>query len=103
MYVVPYFLSAQAIPFFAPLPAYMSFLFNQGWLTVIMNWTSLVFSSVANLVVPFLLFLASKRYSASAVLNLQEDLQEGEYRGSVQIAIVQLAILIILLRKPRTR
>lgn len=42
---------------------------TQGWLTIIMNWTSLLFSSGANLVVPFVLYLLSKRYRASAVLD----------------------------------
>jgi len=74
------------------------FLFNQGWLTVIMNWASLIFTSVTNLVIPFLLYLVSKRYSASAVLGLPE----GVYRGSVEIAVVQPVILIILLHKRRT-
>jgi hypothetical protein len=41
----------------------------QGWIAIILNWTSLIFSSPANLVIPFLLFLVSKRYKASALLD----------------------------------
>ena len=41
----------------------------QGWIAIILNWTSLVCSSPANLIIPFLLYLVSKRYKASALLD----------------------------------
>ena len=41
----------------------------QGWIAIILNWTSLIFSSPANLIIPFLLYLVSKRYKASALLD----------------------------------
>lgn len=41
----------------------------QGGLTAILNWASLVFTSPANLLVPFILFIVSKRHLASAVLD----------------------------------
>ena len=41
----------------------------QGWIGIILNWTSLVFSSPANLIIPFLLYLVSKRYKATALLD----------------------------------
>ena len=41
----------------------------QGWIAIILNWASLVFSSPANLIIPFLLYLVSKRYKASALLD----------------------------------
>ncbi|KAF9516504.1 hypothetical protein BS47DRAFT_1315345 [Hydnum rufescens UP504] len=53
---------------------------TNGWLTIIMNWTSLVFSSVANLVIPFVLYLVSKRYKASAALDLHRDHDEFRIR-----------------------
>lgn len=39
-----------------------------------MNWTSLFFSSTANLVIPFVLYLVSKRYHASAALDLHQGI-----------------------------
>jgi len=53
---------------------------TNGWLTIIMNWTSLFFSSTANLVIPFILYLVSKRYHASAALDLHQ--QHDEFRLS---------------------
>ncbi|KAF8232896.1 hypothetical protein L208DRAFT_1269922 [Tricholoma matsutake] len=47
---------------------------TNGWLTIIMNWTSLFFSSTANLVIPFVLYLVSKRYHASAALDLHQGI-----------------------------
>ena len=41
----------------------------QGWIAIILNWTSLIFSSPANLIIPFILYLVSKRYKASALLD----------------------------------
>jgi len=43
---------------------------SNGWITTILNWTSLLFASVANLIVPFLLYIMSRRHRATA--NLQE-------------------------------
>lgn len=54
----------------------------QGWLTVVMNWTSLFFSSIANLIIPFILYLLSKRYHASAAL----DLHQGTYHPPQSIS-----------------
>ena len=42
---------------------------SQGWIAIILNWTSLVCSSPANLIIPFILYLVSKRYKASALLD----------------------------------
>ncbi|KAF8128973.1 AAAP amino acid permease [Boletus edulis] len=41
---------------------------NDG-LAIILNWASLVFTTPSNLLVPFILFIVSKRHSASAVLD----------------------------------
>lgn len=41
----------------------------QGGLATILNWASLIFTSPSNLLVPFILFIISKRHSASAVLD----------------------------------
>lgn len=40
---------------------------SKGWLNIIMNWTSLLFASSANFVIPFLLYFASRRYHATAL------------------------------------
>ncbi|KAG8217068.1 hypothetical protein J3R82DRAFT_5067 [Butyriboletus roseoflavus] len=42
---------------------------TNGGLTTILNWASLIFTSPVNLLVPFILFIVSKRHLASAVLD----------------------------------
>lgn len=41
----------------------------QDGLVTILNWASLIFTSPSNLLVPFILFIVSKRHLASAVLD----------------------------------
>lgn len=47
---------------------------TKGWLVLVMNWTSLVFGSSTNFVIPLLLYLASKRFSASTADTAGGDL-----------------------------
>jgi hypothetical protein len=56
-------------------------------LTDILNWTSLIFSSPANLIVPFALFLVSKRYKASATLG---NINFGQYLAGEHVIPLQL-------------
>ncbi|KAH7887300.1 AAAP amino acid permease [Phlebopus sp. FC_14] len=42
---------------------------TNGWVTVILNWASLIFTFPSNLLVPFILYVISKRYRASAILD----------------------------------
>ncbi|KAH0835793.1 AAAP amino acid permease [Lanmaoa asiatica] len=42
---------------------------TNGGLATILNWASLIFTSPSNLLVPFILFIVSKRHMASAVLD----------------------------------
>lgn len=53
---------------FAPWIVIIPFQTN-GLLQIFMNWTSLIFTSTANLVIPFVLFILSKRYIATAIHN----------------------------------
>lgn len=39
----------------------------QGWLILVMNWTSLIFGSSTNFIIPLVLYISSKTYSASTV------------------------------------
>lgn len=41
----------------------------QGGLATILNWASLIFTSPSNLLIPFILFIVSKRHTASAILD----------------------------------
>ena len=43
--------------------------FVEGWLNIIMNWSSLLFASAANFVIPFLLYFASRRRREISVLD----------------------------------
>lgn len=36
----------------------------QGWLLLVMNWTSLIFGSSTNFIIPLLFYIASKSHSA---------------------------------------
>jgi hypothetical protein len=59
-----------------------------------MNWTSLLFSSGANLIVPFTLYLLSKRYHTSAVLDSHH---RRRHSSLSKISFITLMILVPLI------
>ena len=50
------------IPFQTMVPRLLWCWFRKGWLNIIVNWGSLLFASLANFVIPFLLYFASRRH-----------------------------------------
>lgn len=45
---------------------------DKGWLNIIVNWGSLLFASLANFVIPFLLYFVSKRHRALTLPSTAE-------------------------------
>ena len=45
---------------------------DKGWLNIIVNWGSLLFASLANFVIPFLLYFVSKRHRALTLPSAAE-------------------------------
>ncbi|KAL7272460.1 hypothetical protein RUND412_004727 [Rhizina undulata] len=44
---------------------------TKGWLTSVMNWTSLIFGSTTNFIIPLILYISSKTYHASTVSDVE--------------------------------
>lgn len=74
---------------------------TRGWIAIILNWTSLVFASPANLLFPFFFYIASKRYKALALLDTNVQ-PSADNRNSIEAGL-QRGLELVRTRSTRIR